>query len=1199
MMSKEKSIESKSIDKDDIILRKDSVDKETWQNFSLLQHHQLSQEIFLCFSAIIAIQSSLDLVDQDENKKFQLNIYEPNKQQVIKKILPIDIFADLQKKSISILELCKKISIEIESTSDTISKDIENLFLVEINCSNTHLTSLFKENDKNYPLAVSISFEQTPIIKWFINKNFFKEETINSLLKIQKKIILQIAKLQEETVLPDFLSDNERNTRDLVNQTSLNAIDNLLIHQSFFEYAEKNPQKTALFWEFNQQKNHLSYGSLANSALKLSAFLVKKGIQSYDNVAVILPKGHSQIIAVMGILASGAVYVPIGIDQPLKRQEKIFKQAKIKFIVTESSTIAGDSHLRELAEKEKMQIITIEQTHDIAPLKSPVLNDPSNLAYIIFTSGSTGEPKGVEITHESAWNTIQDINNKFNVCSEDIALTVSALDFDLSVYDIFGLLSVGGSLVLIQEQERKEASIWVQLIENYKVTLWNSVPALFDMLLVSSSLESDISSLRLVLVSGDWVGLDLLDRMKLKSPDCQLVALGGATEASIWSNFFKVEKIEDQWNSIPYGKPLANQKYRVVNSIGRDCPNHVIGELWIGGKGIAKGYTSNEKLTQHRFVQVNDEYWYRTGDLGRYLEDGNLEFLGRIDHQVKVNGFRIELGEIESTLRDCSGVSQATANVLSLNGSKYIVAGVVSGSLNHSIKNQNKVKNNAKIDEKILNSQKYIVAKFLIEMLALNDLIKQSKRNESEVDLEISAVQIEQLKQNLQNSFRVTPEQMPVIDMWIYWFIKEKLIISINEKLFFSNKFLSLAKNSIDDKHSFEKFENKFNEWIALFHKILSGSTASVVILQEELLSPELLSAKDINLLKGIDIIAQKVNEVSQERNLKVAILGGGLGVLTEKLLRSINNENIEFIVIDEGRSKVKNFTKNLNELGFNITGVELKNNYIPEEYWYQFDFVIAINSLHRFKDPKQGGFLSNILLKQRGRLLALESEDLIPISLLNAGVIERGFDDYDSKRKEIYNPMLNQLQWQKYFFETGYDEFHAENINKTLLILMDVECSKDRAELKESFLLKHLKNFLPAHMIPERISLLPSLPLSSNGKVDQKKFTTIVKALLEDHFRSNRENIELPLDGTEQKIANIWKDLLDIPNIDRNDVFFEIGGDSLSATQFLTEVKKEFQLDIALREIFGVSLKEIAAQLDIKLKALQEELANMEVGEI
>ncbi|MEV7028391.1 amino acid adenylation domain-containing protein, partial [Kitasatospora sp. NPDC093558] len=388
-------------------------------------------------------------------------------------------------------------------------------------------------------------------------------------------------------------------------------------------------------------------------------------------VAVTLPKGPDQIAAVLGVLAAGAAYLPVGVDQPAARRERIHGLAGVRLVVTDQAAKAASTWSGAVVP------VAIDDLPPAGPMARPVESDPDELAYVIFTSGSTGDPKGVEITHRAAANTVTDLNERYAIGEHDRVLAVSALDFDLSVYDIFGPLSAGGAAVLIEEEARRDARRWLELARRHEVTLWNTVPALLDMLLVVAEGGDGLLPLRLVLVSGDWVGLDLPGRLAARRPGCRFVALGGATEAAIWSNAFEVAEVEPTWRSIPYGYPLRNQRYRVVDPHGRDCPNWVAGELWIGGAGVARGYRGAAEQTERQFVSLGSERWYRTGDLGRYWPDGMLEFLGRADRQVKIRGHRIELGEIEAALQDHAGVGRAVVTVAGEGAARRLVAAAV------------------------------------------------------------------------------------------------------------------------------------------------------------------------------------------------------------------------------------------------------------------------------------------------------------------------------------------------------------------------------------------------------------------------------------------------------------------------------------------------------------------------------------------
>ncbi|HET9875749.1 MAG TPA: non-ribosomal peptide synthetase, partial [Mycobacterium sp.] len=309
-----------------------------------------------------------------------------------------------------------------------------------------------------------------------------------------------------------------------------------------------------------------------------------------------------------------------------------------------------------------------------APLPAPVLGGIDEIAYVIFTSGSTGLPKGVEVPHRAAMNTIDAVNDWFAVTGSDRALALSALEFDLSVYDIFGMFSAGGSLVVIDDEQRAAAGAWMDLLAYHRVSILNCVPSMLDMILQTGRPGE---SLRAVILGGDWVGADLARRLADQVPGCRFAGLGGATETSIHSTICEVVgEPPAHWVTVPFGVPLRNMRCRVVAPSGRDCPDWVPGELWVGGPGVAAGYRNDPHRTAERFVEQDGMRWYKTGDVARYTPDGVIEFLGRADSQVQIRGYRIELGEVENALRAVPGVGQAVAVVVD-GGAPTLAAAVV------------------------------------------------------------------------------------------------------------------------------------------------------------------------------------------------------------------------------------------------------------------------------------------------------------------------------------------------------------------------------------------------------------------------------------------------------------------------------------------------------------------------------------------
>ncbi|ETW22324.1 hypothetical protein MGAST_20740, partial [Mycobacterium gastri 'Wayne'] len=369
--------------------------------------------------------------------------------------------------------------------------------------------------------------------------------------------------------------------------------------------------------------------------------------------------------AVLGILAAGATYVPIGFDQPNARRAKILQTADAVMALTVEGANVGSG----------VSCVSIDVARNYPePLPAPVLPDTAEIAYLLFTSGSTGLPKGVEVPHSAAMNTVDALNEWFEVGGNDRALALSALEFDLSVYDIFGLLSVGGALVAVDSGRSAAPATWVKLLCQHRVSIINCVPSMLDMILAEGG-DRLGDSLRAVILGGDWVGADLARRLAKQVPGCRFAGLGGATETAIHSTVCEVVgEPPAHWATVPFGIPLRNVRCRVVSPAGRDCPDWVPGELWVGGANVAAGYRCDPTRTAERFVEHDGIRWYKTGDIARYWPDGTVEFLGRADHQVQIRGYRVELGEVENALRMVPGVHHAVAAVAGVSAPQLVAA---------------------------------------------------------------------------------------------------------------------------------------------------------------------------------------------------------------------------------------------------------------------------------------------------------------------------------------------------------------------------------------------------------------------------------------------------------------------------------------------------------------------------------------------
>jgi amino acid adenylation domain-containing protein len=483
------------------------------------------------------------------------------------------------------------------------------------------------------------------------------------------------------------------------------------IHELFETQVARTPEAIAVVFE----DQRLTYGELNRRANQLAHHLRALGVGPETLVGVCLERSPELVVGLLGVLKAGGAYVPLEPSFPKARVHWILSSLKIACLLTQHA------HLPILGELEPLPQLAHVVCLDASPLpavaeekngQSPVSQQlwrlwtraqldwlptadlpaqatSNDLAYIIFTSGSTGTPKGVMLRHQPIVNVIDWVNRTFGVGPTDRVLFVTSLCFDLSVYDIFGLLAAGGSVRVVADRDLHDPEQLVRLLCEESITFWDSAPAALQQLVpffpAASLMGSgaDTRQLRLVFLSGDWIPVTLPDQVRAMFPRAAVIALGGATEAAIWSNYYPVGVVEPQWTSIPYGKPIQNARYHILDAGLSPCPIGVVGNLYIGGECLASGYVNEPALTAEKFIpdpfgDVPGARLYKTGDLARYWADGTIEFLGRRDHQIKIRGFRVELGEIETVLGQHPAVREAV--VLARQdtpGDKRLVAYVV------------------------------------------------------------------------------------------------------------------------------------------------------------------------------------------------------------------------------------------------------------------------------------------------------------------------------------------------------------------------------------------------------------------------------------------------------------------------------------------------------------------------------------------
>ncbi len=456
-----------------------------------------------------------------------------------------------------------------------------------------------------------------------------------------------------------LLREQERQTLLVEwNNTATKYPQERCIHQYFEERAAQTPNAIALVFEGEQ----LSYQELNCRANALAHYLQHIGVGADVRVALCVERSLEMIVGILGILKAGGAYVPLDPTYPQERLAFMLEDARVSVLLTQTRLVAG---LPEC----KATILCLDSDWDILvqeSIENPISTSASeNLAYVIYTSGSTGQPKGVLVTHG---NLVHSTNARIAYYSEPVTsfLLVSSFAFDSSVAPIFWTLCQGGTLILPREGLQRDIWQLAHLIAQHQVSHWLSIPSLYSTLLAHTK-STQLVSLRTVIIAGESCSTELVERHYQQLPDTSLFNEYGPTEGTVWSSVYNCQN-HDLKNLVPIGRPITNTQIYLLNSYLQPVPVGVPGELHIGGHGLAKGYLNRPELTAERFIPnpfslEPNARLYKTGDLARYLPDGNIEFLGRIDHQVKLRGYRIELTAIEAVLQQHSVILEAVVSL--------------------------------------------------------------------------------------------------------------------------------------------------------------------------------------------------------------------------------------------------------------------------------------------------------------------------------------------------------------------------------------------------------------------------------------------------------------------------------------------------------------------------------------------------------
>ena len=549
--------------------------------------------------------------------------------------------------------LIKKLKVEIDNSKNplfdvmfTYQNKEENI--VKINEKETQVIEI-NNNISKFNLSLEVK-PKTNTINIEYCTDLFKRQTIERLFEHYMNTIKSVMndiniKIKDINIVP---KDEKNKILYEFNNTKLDYPKNKIITELFEEQVEKQPDKTAVVFG----KESISYKELNEKSNQIANYLRKTGVKPNDIIGVMLPRSIELIHTLIGVIKSGACYIPIDPEYPEQRIQYMLENSNAKILIT-------NNELYDKIEYKNKVSVDYDNTEiysqNIKNLK--IINKSSDLAYVIYTSGSTGKPKGVKITNKNLCNFITGIKKEIPFKENKTMVSVTTICFDIFGLELWGTLTSGMKMVLANEEEQHISALLNELCIKNKVNMIQTTPSRYSLIFEESENVEFLKNVTDILVGGEAVTESIVSKMKQYS-NARIFDVYGPTETTIWSTIKELTNEE----KINIGRPIANTQVYVLDKELQVVPIGIAGELYIAGDGVGNGYLNRDDLTAERYIKnpyIENSIMYKTGDICKFLENGELYYLGREDGQVKVRGLRIELEEIEKKILDIPGIQKA------------------------------------------------------------------------------------------------------------------------------------------------------------------------------------------------------------------------------------------------------------------------------------------------------------------------------------------------------------------------------------------------------------------------------------------------------------------------------------------------------------------------------------------------------------
>ena len=984
----------------------------------------------------------------------------------------------------------------------------------------------------NYPLSIVIISNPDQItIQFLYNTALIHEAYANSLRNHFEHVLLQVASGKCDSIgdLSFLTQAEESQLLFQFNDTAVNYPAHKTVIDIFEEQAQKTPHAIALVFKDAE----ITYHRLNEHANQLAQYLISKGVKEDIPVPVCIEKSFEMFIGILGILKAGGAYVPVDPQYPADRVKYMVEDTKAAIVLSSlqsSGILNGISGIEIIELDETASLFT---SYPVANVNVPVA--AGNLAYIIYTSGSTGKPKGVMIEHRNLFHYIQNNKTKYlNDAGKGSGSFIHlSYTFDASITAMFMPL-LAGKLVVIGSKQSAEVFEDTNLWKYAPYDFIKITPSHLEFLQASIKNENGALLTNKLIIGGEALNAGHLNFLIESNINLQIINEYGPTEATVGCSVYSfntLDNFKEIKSNIPVGKPLDNIQLYILNEGDELVPVGVVGQICVGGDGVARGYLNLPGLTKEKFVHnpysnKNGAVMYKTGDLGRWLPDGNIEYLGRLDDQVKLNGYRIELGEIESALSAVAGISN----------SKVIVK-------------ENKAAGSFKLNAYVQTDKE--------KLQLLSSYLRLLNKNQAQQsDLHLLPNGLPVLSSNL-NEVRFLYNEIFEDHCYLKHGIslkEDSCVFDVGANVGFFTVYLNILSKNIRI-YSVEPIPDVYNYLVANRELYgIRGKAFQLAVSDKE-------GEVDFTWYPQVSIVSGMSNEISQVKEVVRSYIDNSKKEnFKQEEIESLLNVKLETRQI---RCKTKTLSQIIEEENIekiDLLKVDVENsehlvmNGILDKDWEKIGSVIIevhdVNGrLSRIRETLEGkGFKTHV---EKEKMLS--KDDILYNLFALKNEVADGLTSLGNNEK------LRKKQW------ADPDGF----------------VRKLETELKEK---------LPAYMVPANIVLMDQFPLTSNGKIDKTAFPDVdAGKLTGDQFIAPRTELE-------EKLAEIWKHVLDVEKVGIHDDFFNLGGDSLLSIRLISSIRKELEIELAISTFFElITIEKIANYIRHNQHSFSVEFENYE----